>query len=313
MSATRNGSAAAASDTVEQIVDRLRRIPLQARRFWVSSDRAHAAYRIDGELLSSAIGAGLPHVPGPDGPLFDADDLTNLSLRLRLRSPMRAAMRYWDRILNRPAGDRREFLVDYLARCPLPGHGGDCEMTCGTPDGVVAVPWSAAEFDRPLVTTAVTLHNDWPDLPPGLVELIGELADVEFYRLPRLMKADIGFMLEQRIGDCLGFARFLTDRGNRRGLRMRCVFGLIVSPPYSAQHFWAEVDVAGRWVPVDPGLLRGLAVWGVLDPGWPEHRSPGAILAGLSDRNGIVVSDHGVPVPPQVVAFRTRVTAATAE
>lgn len=299
-----------ASEPVEQIVDRLRRIPLPARRFWVTPAQARRVYGVDGDLLSSATAAGLPHVPGADGPLFDLDDLTNLSLRRRLRSPMRAAMRYWTGVLNRPAGERREFLVDYLARCPLPDHGGDCELTCHTPDGEVTVARGAAESDRPIATTTVTLHNDWPDLPPGVVELVGELADVEFYRLPGAMKADIGFMLEQRIGDCLGIARFLADRGTRRGQRMRSVFGLIVSPPYSAPHYWAEVDVDGRWVPVDPGLLQGLAAWGVLGPGWPAHRSPGAFLVALTDRCGIAVSDRGLPAVE--VAFRTRVAAATA-
>ncbi len=110
-------------------------------------------------------------------------------------------------------------------------------------------------------------------------------------------------MLREKIGDCLGIAVYLAEQGSRRGLSMRVVFGLVVAPPYSTPHFWAEVRVDQRWVPVDPGLIQGLVSWGILAPGWPIHRSPGAMLSTLTSRHGFAVSHRGIAAP---VSFRTR-------
>jgi hypothetical protein len=155
-----------------------------------------------------------------------------------------------------------------------------------------------------LTSVQVTLSNDWPPLPAPLVELAGQIADVQFFRLPDGIKQDLGFMLREKIGDCLGIARYLAEQGSRRGLRTRAVFGLIVAPPYATPHFWAEVAVDGRWVPADPGLIQGMVSWGVLPPGWPAHKSPGAFLIPLTSRHGFAMSHRGVAA---TVSLRTRV------
>ena len=294
---------------MHRVVDRLRRIPVSVRRFAVTPERAFENYRLDAGVLAACTRAGLPHVYDGDVPLFDDYDLTNLSLYLRLRSPGWAVMRYWAAVLTRPAGEQRRYQLDYRPVCPTPGHPGECEFLCCTPGGGELVVRGRGDGSNVLASVGVDLYNDWPPLPASLVELIEEIADIEFFRLPDGIKRDLDFMLREKIGDCLGIARYLAEHGAQRGLPTRTVFGLIVAPPYSTPHFWAEVAVEGRWVPVDPGLIQGMASWGILPPGWPLDQSPGALLSGLTSRHGFAVSHRGIAA---TVSFPTRVPPAEA-
>jgi hypothetical protein len=290
---------------VRAVVGKLGQIPDTARRFGVTPELALARFRIDAELLDSCAQAGLPHVRDGDVPLFDDYDLTNLSLYLRLRSPQRAAMRYWAAVLTRPAGERRQYQLDLLPRCPVPGHLGECEFLCCLPVDRELLIRGPGDGTTVLASTTVTLENDWPPLPAALAEVIGEIGDVEFFRLPDGIKWDLDFMRAAKIGDCLGIARYLAEQGARRGLRTRMVFGLIVAPPFSTPHFWAEVAVDGRWVPADPGLIRFMVSTRLLPAGWPADRSPGAFLTALTSRHGFAVSHRGIAA---TVSFRTRVS-----
>jgi hypothetical protein len=285
----------------------LSRIPDHGRRFSVSAEHAQRFYRIDGGLLAELMAADLPALQTADGPLFDDYDLTNVSLCLHRRSPQRAAMRYWATVLNRPAAEERRYEIAYVATCPVPGHPGPCRFLCCLPGDEESVVGrhGGGSGDRPLVTTTVRLENNWPLLPAPLVEEIRAIADVGFYRMPEAFRWDTGLMMRERIADCAAFARHLVERGRERGLRMRPVLGLIVAAPYSTPHFWAEVEVAGRWVPADPGLVRGLRQWGVLDFDWPADRSPGALLARLSTQHSFLASHRGVAAH---VAFPTRLS-----
>jgi hypothetical protein len=286
-----------------ELVHRLVRIPTYARRFAVSLPEAERRYRIDAELARELIGVGLPHVPGPDGPLFDEHDMINLALCLRRRFPERTVMRYWADGLGRQPGESRTYEVDYLAACPTPGHRGPCEFQCFLPEGRERVCRGDADGGTPLLTVPVHLTNDWPELPEPVVDAVREIADVGFYRLPEAVRWDVGLLVRQRIGDCAAFTRYLVSEGTRRGLRMRAVLGLIVAAPYSTPHYWAEVCVDDRWVPVDPGLIRGMAQWGVLPEGWSPERSPGAFLARLSTRHAYIALHAGMPT---AVVFPTR-------
>lgn len=289
-----------------ELVDRLVRIPTYARRFVVCLQEAERRYRIDAELARKLIDVGLPHVPGPDGPLFDEHDMINLALCLRRRFPERAVMRYWADGLGRPPGEARTYEVDYLAACPTPGHRGPCEFRCRLPEEQERVCRGGAAGGAPLLTVPVHLTNDWPAVPEPLVDAAREIADVGFYRLPAAVRWDVDLLLRQRVGDCAAFTRYLVSEGTRRGLRMRAALGLIVAAPYSTPHYWAEVSVDDRWVPVDPGLLRGMAQWGVLPEGWSPDRSPGAFLARLSTRHAYIAFHAATPVN---VVFPTRLVA----
>jgi hypothetical protein len=288
---------------VERVVGKLRRIPSAVRRFALTPERARADYRIDAGLLAAAMTAGLPHVFHGAVPLFDDYDLNNLSLYLRLRSPRWAVMRYWASVLGRPPGETRRYRIDYVLTCPVPGHWGECEFLCCTPGDGEQVVRGAADGTAVLLSATVDLRNDWPPLPAALVDLIGSLSGVEFFRLPDGIKWDVEFMLREKIGDCVGIARYLAVQGARRGLRTRTVFGLIVAPPYSTPHFWVEAHIRGRWVPADPGLIQGMTSWGLLSSGWPADRSPGAFLVPVTTRHGFAASHRGVAA---TVSFPTR-------
>jgi len=288
---------------LDRVVNQLRRIPAEARRFALTPADALTCYRLDTGLLGAALAAGLPHVWHGTVPLLDDYDLNNLSLYLRLRSPRWAVMRYWASVLGRPAGEIRRYQVGYILSCPASGHDGDCEFLCCTPGGGEQVVRGTADGTTEMLLATVDLRNDWPPLPSALVDLIEDLRDVEFFRLPDGIKWDVAFMLRERIGDCVGIARYLAAAGARRGLRTRMVFGLIVAPPYSTPHFWAEVHTGGRWTPADPGLIQGMTSWGLLPPGWPAHRSPGAFLVPLTTRHGFTASHRGLAA---TVSFPTR-------
>ncbi|MEU4792130.1 transglutaminase domain-containing protein [Micromonospora tulbaghiae] len=294
----------AADSEIAELVAPLRRVPLWPRRFAVGPRAAFDEYRLDESHLREAVSAGLPCLPITDGPLFDRFDLTNLSLGLRLRTPQRAAMRFWAGILNRPVGEVRRYEISIHARCPVPGHPGPCQFRVRTFDGAERVVRSDGAQDEPLVTAEVELHNDWPELPGRLRQLVAVMSPVRFYRLPESIRWDVDMMWRNRIGDCAAISAWLVRAGRRRGLIMRPSYGLIVSPPFSTPHFWAEALVDDRWVPCDPGLIEGLERWGVNQPGsWTPDRSPGALLARLSGRCTYAAS-HG---PFAVSAtFRTR-------
>jgi hypothetical protein len=302
---TRTEAVIAKAITVTQ---QLRRVPLSVRRFAIDALRARrefgADHRVLAYLLDAVCEAGLPHVTDGGTRLFDLLDLTNLSLYLPLRTPHRAAMRFWGAVLNRPRGELRSYSVGYHTLCPMPGHDADCEFLLRTPGETAVRVRRPAGTEGVAHTATVTLQNDWPTAPPPVRKLLDEIEHVRLFRLPEAIRWDTGFMLRTGIGDCAGMARFLTERGRTAGLAVRFRYGLLVAPPYSMPHCWAEFRINDRWVPYDPGLVNALVRWGVLEGDlWPMHRSPGAVLAGLSSRFTRVGTHRGFNA---YVAFPTR-------
>lgn len=281
----------------------LRQIPTEVRRYEVTTAAAQQRYGLCPQVLSEAVDAGLPHLAADNDALFDAFDLTNLALCLPLHTPLRSAMNFWNRVLQRPESEDRHYDVEFYPVCPAPGHRGDCEFTLPTPDqGVITVNRLPAG-ERAVHTSRVLLRGDWPDLPAEAVELADGLSHIEFVRLPHAIRWDTAFIRRTGIGDCPGIARLIAEEGRRRGLVTRVVFGLIVAPPYSMPHFWPEIKVSGRWVPCDPGLITGLVRWGVIRPrSWPTHRSTGGFLVGLSPVFGRPAQHRGLTAS---VSYRT--------
>jgi hypothetical protein len=289
---------------IAEVLGWLSPVPMSARRFRVRAADVPTLYRIDRTVLAAATDAGLPRVGEGDDALYDSEDLMNLALYLPLKTFQRGAMRFWARLLDLPAEEQRTYQISYRATCPTPGHPGRCAITfLGTNGKRVQTAGS-----RPAehAFTAV-LRSDWPDLPPPLAELAVEMAGVRFVRLPNAIRWNTDFCLANGIADCAGAALLLAERGAKRGWESRVRLGLIVAPPYSMPHFWAEFRVDGRWLPCDPGLVTAMVGWGVLAPGrWPPERPPGALLAGVTStytglvlHNGFVVS---ASFPTQLVA-----------
>ncbi|MGC4897470.1 hypothetical protein [Micromonospora sp. DT31] len=279
-----------------EVVSMLNRIPWSVRRFAVPVSSVALTYRLDRTVLDAATAAGLPCVGTGDDALYDMHDLTNLALYLPLRTPQRAAMRFWAQVLDRPDGEQRTYRVTYRAACPSPGHGGPCAITFHQPDGrSVTVP---ADGSRPVDHAVdVVLRNDWPALPAPLADLAAEMSAIRFFRLPDTIRWDVGFSTANLIADCAGIARLLARGAAERGWRSRIRYGLIVAPPFSMPHFWAEFRIDDRWVPCDPGLINGMVRWGVLPAGrWTPDRSLGGLLAGISSHYRMATLHNGFPL-----------------
>ncbi|MBF9132810.1 hypothetical protein I0C86_28205 [Plantactinospora sp. S1510] len=279
-----------------EVVAALTRIPWSVRRFAVPAASVATTYRLDRTVLDMATRAGLPCIGTADDALYDMHDLTNLALYLPMRTPHRAAMRFWAQVLDRPDGEQRTYRITYRTACPAPGHGGPCVITFHLPDGTaVTVP---AEDGRPVEHTVdVVLRNDWPALPAPLADLAEEMSAIQFFRLPDAIRWDVDFSTANLVADCAGIARLLANGAMERGWQSRVRYGLIVAPPFSMPHFWAEFRIDGQWVPCDPGLINGMVRWGVLPAGrWTPDRSLGGLLAGISSHYRMAALHNGFPI-----------------
>ena len=134
-------------------------------------------------------------------------------------------------------------------------------------------------------------------LPPALAralgELLAELASYDFCWLRPPLEADLAFVRRTRLANCRSTAGLLVEEAPRLGVEARLAHGLLLAPPYSTPHNWAEVRTDDGWVALDPLLLGLLARFAGLDAtAWPPARSPGAILLRLT-RAGHAARDRG--------------------
>jgi hypothetical protein len=276
-----------------ELLARLARIPDSAREFTVSTTKAVADLRLSTELIDSLVARGLRHRQTSDGLRFDASDLKNISMRLGASSSMLAARRFWAAGLTSPAGvEERQSIICYQPRCPAPGHPGPCSFRLATPGGVVDRV-SASGDPGTLHEETVTIPTRWPALPGPYGEVLAAVAGLDFMFLPAALRTDLDFARRAGMCACEGTAQMLVAEAARRGLPARSRFGLIVAPPYSTVHTWAEFPVGDRWVPVDPVLLRSMIGWRILDPAaWHEGRSIGPVVAAIGDRP-VPLATHG--------------------
>lgn len=273
-----------ATAIVGAVVDDLRAIPDEHRSFTVTRGRAGEQYRIPAGVIDAAVARGLPHATGREQ-RFDHYDLVNLSLDLGIKSVWTYTTSTWHRPLSGAAKvDRMRYAIGYTPTCPTPGHAGTCEFSVFLPD----VGWT----DRPrrpgsrapVATATVQLRSAWPALPAPALELIDEFSTLRFRRLPPSIQLDVDFVRRSGMSDCAAAATLLEREGQARGVPIRFAFGLIVAPPFSSVHCWNEIRVDDSWVPIDPLILGAMLKWKYLDPAeWSPYRSPGAILARLSD------------------------------
>ncbi|GAA0572068.1 hypothetical protein GCM10010172_65750 [Paractinoplanes ferrugineus] len=287
-----------------EIMDRLTLVPDDARRFEVSLAEADRLMRLPADLIASMTGAGLRCRPSPGGPLFDRTDLMNVSMHLGTGSAAMAARRFWAAGLNPPPQVRsRPTTIYYQPRCPDPDHPGSCRFGVATPGGILECrgePGGRA----PVAEVTVEIASDWPALPPQVTAVLDTTAGLHFMFLPPALRSDLDFAVRTGLCACEGAARLLADEGTRRGLRARTRFGLIVAPPYSTHHNWAEFLVDDRWVPVDPVLLDSMLNWQLLRPDiWHRNRSIGPVVVGLSDQRVALATHNGSPA---AVSLSTR-------
>ncbi len=277
------------------IVEKLRRIPDDAREFRLSAADAATILRVRPTLLDTLVGFGLPTRRRNGTRYFDRHDVTNCALHLGSGAIARAARRFWPAALRRTGGAGR-YEVQYQLRCPQPGHAQACNWVLVGPGGRV-VERSVCPDEPPLrITTACA--DVWPELPPEAHAVLDETRDLEFMMLPTAVRYDVDFIRATGLSDCAGVSRLLVREAVRRGLTARSSYGLIVAPPFAVEHFWAEIAVDDVWVPVDPVLLRAMIGWGGLpSPEWHPYRSIGAILARVADAAVVLASHEGRSAP----------------
>jgi hypothetical protein len=230
------------------------------------------------------------------------------NVAMRMGGSARAARRFWSAGMNRGRSDGPAcYEIEVKVECPEPGHTGTCRYGFVLPGKGYVEEEVPAGSPAPAPVVQVSIEPDWPALPDEARDLLDTLNGIDFMRLPAPLREDTDFLRHARIGDCLGTTRFLVEEGRRRGLPVRSRYGIMVVLPYSNRHNWAEFDVDGRWVPVDPVLLRWMIEWGVVDASeWDAYRSPGAVLAGIGEKKVPLGTHHGVEVRSTLVTRRVR-------
>jgi hypothetical protein len=276
-----------AGDELDGWIARLREIPDAAREYAVGAEQAEREFGFDREAVEELIARGLPHGPrsgdAGDGPLLWATDLQYLGIRL-------GCARLYQGVLNRWAGA----LTAFSARAQTPVQirctayappGTAIELLAPGGERVRAEAGARGATPLGFATTMRGAPAPLPDeLERTLGELLADLASYDFCWLRPPLEADLAFVARTRLANCRSTAGLLVAEAPRLGVQARLVHGLLLAPPYSTPHNWAEVRAGDEWVALDPLLLGLLARFAGLDAGaWPPARSPGAILLALTE------------------------------
>jgi transglutaminase-like putative cysteine protease len=286
-------------DELDGWIARLREIPDTERDFAVVPERAEREFGFDAEAVEELVARGLPHAEAADGtgPLLWVADLQYLGLRL-------GCARVYQGVLNRWASA----LTSLSARAETP-----VAISCR----VYAPPGTAVELLAPgdarvraeagaggaALGFETTMRGELPPLPPELADALGELledlAAYDFVWMWPPLETNLAFVRRTRLANCRSAAGLLVEEAPRLGVEARLAHGLLLAPPYSTPHNWAEVRTAKGWVALDPLLLSLLARFAGLDAlAWPPQRSPGAILLRLTEPGNALVcaADTGAPL-----------------
>lgn len=298
-------------DELDEWIAALRAIPDTERDFAVAREQAAREFGFGADAVDELLARGLPHAPGHGGkgPLLWATDLQYLGLRL-------GCAHIYQGVLNRWAGA----LTAFSAQAELPLQVG-CSVYAppGTAIELLApggerVRAQAGERGAVALAFETTMRGRPPELDAAtaepLRELLADLAAYDFCWLRPPLEADLAFVRRTRLANCRSTAGLLVEAAPALGVEARLVHGLLLAPPYSTPHNWAEVRTNGGWVALDPLLLGLLARFAGLDPGaWPPQRSPGAILLALSEPGTPLVTDAGSGAPLEAT-FLTKPLAA---
>lgn len=293
------------AEPLQGIVERVRLVPDRYRVFDQDESTARRIFGIGTPVLSELLDIGFPHHSSGGERYFDELDLANASLALRLPSPRYLAMRRWPEILRAAVDDRPvRYEVDVSAECvsEVPGHQCDFRL----PAEVLALgagPDSAAR--------QFTLRRDvggtgrTGEAPEELRRLFAEVSGFHFHILPVALYGDLSFLAATSLANCELASRYLVQRGAEDGWEVRRSFGILLSSPYSADHFWSEFRLDGVWTAFDPHLINSLVRWGVLAP---SEFSTAQILNSaffrVADEWIDLVQDAGLPTRVSLLTRR---------
>lgn len=284
----------ASGDELDSWIARLREIPDDERDFAVTGEQAEREFGFDAETVEDLIARGLPHAGEDGGPLLWVSDLQYLGLRLGCARVYQGVLNRWASALTSLSA-RGETPVAIRCRAYAP-PGTAVELL--TPGGQRV----RAEAGTPL-SFETTMRGQLSSLPAqlgdALGELLADLASYDFCWLWPPLETDLDWVRRTRIANCRAAAGLLVEAAPALGVEARLAYGLLLAPPYSTPHNWAEVRTGDGWVALDPLLLALLTRFTGLDPAaWPPQRSPGAILLRLGEPGTplVVDADAGTPL-----------------
>jgi hypothetical protein len=285
-------------DEIDGWIARLRAIPDAERDFTVAREQAEREFGFDVQAIDELVARGLPHASGDDGRLLWATDLQYLGLRLGRGGVYQGALNRWASALTSLSA-RAETRVAIRCRAYAP-PGTAIELLA---PGGARVRGEAAGGGGAQLGFETTMRGELAPLPDGLAgtlgELLADLAAYDFCWLRPPLEADLAFVRRTRLANCRSTAGLLVEQAPRMGVEARLAHGLLLAPPYSTPHNWAEVRTDDGWAALDPLLLGLLARFAGLDrSAWPPARSPGAILLRLTEPGTplVTAADTGAPL-----------------
>lgn len=256
----------ATSEKLNAILQSIKAVPDDGRRFVVTANVASRQYGFSAEVVEQLLELGMPVLRQDSELYFDAYDLANVSLHMGFSSIQRLAMRTWTKTLKM------------------------CEQgvrTTATIDVVLA-------DEPPSQFQLIMVPQDIRAIGP-ILSLLEEFGQLRFFMLPEVCRWDIDFISTNKICECGGASKWLVTRALNQGLEARQCFGLLIAEPYSTGHYWTEFRIDGEWVAFDPvliGLLQMVTRLTASD--WPIHRSNNFALHRLC-----VIEDYdaiGTPI-----------------
>ncbi|HJP72777.1 MAG TPA: hypothetical protein VJ914_00830 [Pseudonocardiaceae bacterium] len=254
------------AEPLRGIVDRVRRVPDRYRVFDQDAPTATRIFGIGSPVLSELLDLGFPHRLSGGERYFDELDLANASLALRLPSPRYLAMRRWPQVFRAMADDRPvRYEVEVSGECDGAQAGHTCDFRL--PEEVLALGAGPRRARRFTLYREVGAGSRTWEVPSELRRLFAEVSGFHFHILPVDLYGDLSFLAETSLANCELASRYLTRRATEDGWEARRSFGLLLSSPYSAQHFWPEIRLDGVWTAFDPHTINSLVRWEVLAPG----------------------------------------------
>lgn len=290
-------------------LSRLYPVPAEHRTPLLDADEAMEMLRCEPAEFAELLAAGLPRDEGPDGPLFDRNDLTNLALdagtgRSRPERALRYALRWmredprtWETPvswmfsieLRDPAGGTTEATAEPPADGPeswshtrfLPELTGGLIENWESTNGVRITP-DSFEFDGPGPVTfsgrLKTAGRIQQLVSPTLRKITGEFLDrgYRWVRVPVAAQLDYRSMLANGVASCIAASTQLEKEFTAAGYAAESRGGWMIGM-LDLAHSWVEVvDDDGVVKQVDPVLER-LA-------GLTEAPHPGLASACLGSR-----------------------------
>ncbi|MEU6021876.1 hypothetical protein [Micromonospora sp. NPDC047134] len=242
------------------------RVPDDYRSYTCGAWEARTQHGMSAELLERLTRAGLKYREVDGERRYDGLDLGNLSLHLGLSSVQRMAIRSWGRTWARCRRGTGRHLVRYVPSCPDPGHEGPCRYRFAWPGGQRRQVTLGPLDEPPAVVLDSVPPPPAPAIPDDLAELCHEIARLRFFLLAEPIRWDARFMRSTGISDCGGSSTLLLHGAKRLGYQTRRSFGLLLAEPFSTPHHWADIQIDGEWVPLDPMTMNALARWSTAVP-----------------------------------------------